>query len=81
MAKNVQNSCKTLLKSLRKTRVKICSKNKYFTNPVQNTTFPPTFPTFPTTFPTAIPPLSSLNLFHFSTEPTTTTINNLEERN
>lgn len=81
MAKNVQNPCKTMLKSLRKTRANFCSKNKFFILLVQNSTFPPTFPYFPTYFPTTIPPLFIINLFHLSTEPITTIINKLEERN
>ena len=80
MAKNhkiVQNMWKSTFKSSCKSLVKLCAKYKKFIQRVENTFFPHTFPTFSTTFPTTHPPLANTPLFHFFTDPTITTINNI----
>ena len=77
----VENLCKSMFKSPCKFHAKLCVKNKIFIHPVQISIFPPIFPAFFATFPTTIPPLYLTNLFHFSTQPITTTINKFIERN
>ena len=76
----VENLCKNTFKSLCTFRAKLCAKNKSFIQCVQISTFPLHFPYFFATFPTNISPLSLTNLFHFSTQPITTTINKYIER-
>ena len=65
-----KSSCKTRCKSC----VNLSVKLKNFIQPVEISTFPPTFPNLPTAFPTTISPLSLPKLFHFFTPPTITTI-------
>ena len=78
--KILENLCKTPCKSTRKTRVNFCANILNTQNPVYKTLFPPTFPLLSTDLPTTTSPLYLINLFHYSTDPTITTINNLIER-
>ena len=78
MAKNVENMCTIMCNSQCKHVVKNCSKNKSITPSRAKLTFPTNFSHFShilfsnQTFPVII------NVFHFSTDPITTTINNIE---
>ena len=76
--KNVQIMCKSTLKSAHKLRAKLCANHKNFVRLVQISTFSPRFTNFPTIFFTILPYLKTHPLFHFFTDPTITTINNLE---
>ena len=82
--KFVQN-VETLCKTLSKIQCIICGlfceklKSRHFY--VENHAFLPTFPTFSNHFFTSKSPLIISNIFHYSTDPTNTIINNLIERN
>ena len=78
--KILENSCKTPCKSTRKTRVNFRVNLFNLQNHVYNLTFSPTSTHFPTILLTPFPPLYLINLFHYSTDSTITTINNLIER-
>ena len=80
MAKILENLCKTKCKSTSKTRVNFCAKFLTFTKNVHNSPFPLTFSNFCTNFFTTFLPLYLTNIFHYSTDPTITTTNNLIER-
>lgn len=71
---SVENLWKTLRIFPRKSAAKLCAKNKFFVQLVQNSTFSPFYPHFLTHFYTTTPSLLLINLFHFYTAPTTTTI-------
>ena len=71
---NVEIMCKKLCKTLCISPVKLCVKFKYIIFSVQNSTFPPTFPFFSTHFLTTRPHLYLINVFHYSTHSTNTTI-------
>ena len=79
--KNMENLCKTPCKSRGKTRALFCGNKILHQNLVQNSTFSHTFPCLSTNFFTTQSPLFLSNLFHYSTDPTITTINNIIERN
>lgn len=76
----VETPCKTMRKSLRLFIAKLCAKNIFIIQNVDNRIFPLTFPTFLALFPTQSLPLIHPYLFHLSTKPTTTTIINIKER-
>ena len=83
MAKFIQtakNLCKTPCKSYSKTRAIFCGNVSSRQKKVQNSTFSHTFPCLSTNFFTTLSPLFISNLFHYSTDPTITTINNIIER-
>ena len=81
MAKSVENLCKILFNSQRKTFVKLREQllTKNFT--CKTSIFPQTFTVIHTALFTTILYLFAPKLFHFSTKPITITINNLLERN
>lgn len=79
--KNVEIPCKTHSKTLFIFGELFCEKNNSLPSFVENSTFTHTFPTFSTHFFTNKLPLIISNLFHYSTKPTNTIINNLIERN
>ena len=80
MAKILENLCKTPCKSTRKTCAYFRANLTKAQNPVYKIHFPPAFPSLSTKLHTTISPLYLTNLFHYSTDPTITTINNLIER-
>ena len=73
--------CKTLRKTQCIFSEFFCEKLNLRHFYVENSTFLPTFPTFSTRFFTTKSPLIQSNIFHYSTDPTNTIINNLIERN
>ena len=81
MVKNVEILCKNLSINPRINFVKLCEKllSSFFVCKIG--AFPQTFSSLYTTFFTTNSSLFISRLFHFSTEPITTTINNLLERN
>ena len=81
LTKNVEIPCKTHSKTLFIIGELFCEKNKKLSSFVENPAFSLTFPTFSTYFFTNKLPLIISNLFHYSTKPTNTIINNLIERN
>lgn len=76
----VQNMCKSTLKSMCESNVKTCSFLKLLIFPVQIFCSPQTFPVFSTKLPTTPSPPIFNNFIHFSTDTTTTIINNFIER-
>ena len=81
ITKIMENLCKTPCKSRSKTRARFCGNKKVHQNLVQNSIFSHTFPRLSTNFFTTTSPLFLSNLFHYSTDPTITIINNIIERN
>ncbi len=73
---NVEILCKTQCKSMRISSVKLCIKNWFNLNFVNNPRFPLRIAHFSTIFPTIKPPLFKAVVFHFFTVPTTTTTKN-----
>lgn len=78
---NVENMCKSMLKSMCIFKEKLCVKLNFQNNPVKISLFPPRYSLFHTTFSTEFLPLINSKLFHFYTDPTTIITNKLEERN
>ena len=68
---NVENYAKNPVKIPPKTFVKLCKTFHQLHQLVQNLHISLTFSHFPTNFPTTTSSLSQLNLFHYSTNPTT----------
>lgn len=85
MVNNFTQNVETLCKTLSKIRCILCElfceKLKTYHFYVENSAFLLTFPTFSTHFFTSKSPLIISNIFHYSTDPTNTIINNLIERN
>ena len=77
--KNVEITCKSTLKSMRKSVANLCVNHKKIVHFSEFPTFSPTFPNFSTTLLTTTLPLKINRLFHFFTNPTITT-NNIKER-
>ncbi len=70
----VKNPCKNPWKSWFKKCVHFSAKNFFFQKAVYKPTFSSTFTNHSTIFPTLILPLFFINLFHYSTKLTITTI-------
>lgn len=76
----MDNLCKTPCKSTSKTRANFRVNILMLQKAVYKSNFPLTFPLFSTNLHTTFLPLHLINLFHYSTGSTITTINNLIER-
>ena len=81
LIKIVEIPCKTICKTQCIFREYFCEKLTNLISYVENHIFLLTFPTFSTHFFTTKSPLTQSNIFHYSTNPTNTIINNLIERN
>ena len=73
MANLVEKVCKTMLKNMRKKIGKLCVKNMGSQKSTKTKSFSHTFPYNYTDFPTNKSSLLLSNIFHFSTQPITTT--------
>ena len=76
----MDNLCKTPCKSTSKTRANFSVNLLMLQKAVYKSHFPLAFPPFSTNLHTFLLPLRLINLFHYSTGSTITTINNLIER-
>lgn len=77
---NVEILWKSACKSTCISRGNPCEKLAPSKSHVENFPNPHFSHNFPTNFFTTSPPLFLPRLFHYSTDPTTTTINNIKER-
>ena len=80
MANFVENSCKNMWVSSRKTLEKLCEKLYFKLFACKTISFPQVFPRLLTAFFTFFSPLFIPKLFHFSTKSITTIINKNLER-